>query len=50
MTVKWTEGQYSSDVPANAVDGDDNSQFHSKGNAIDVPFIIDMKKLIKLKS
>ena len=49
MTVKWTEGQYSSDVPANAVDGDDNSQFHSKGNAIDVPFIIDMKKAYQIE-
>lgn len=49
MTVKWTEGQYSSDVPENAVDGDDNSQFHSKGNAIDVPFIIDMKKAYQIE-
>ena len=49
MTVKWTEGQYSSDVPANAVDGSDTSQFHSAGNAIDKPFIIDMQKAYSIE-
>ena len=49
MTVKWTEGNYSSDVASNAIDGDDNSQFHSAGNAIDKPFIIDMKKAYQIE-
>ena len=49
MTVKWTEGNYSSDVPAKAIDGDDNSQFHSAGNAIDKPFIIDMQKAYQIE-
>lgn len=49
MTVKWTGGNYSSDVAANAVDGDDNSQFHSAGSAIDQPFIIDMQKAYKIE-
>lgn len=49
MKVTWTEGQYSTDVPANAVDGDDNSQFHSKGSAIDKPFIIDMQKAYQIE-
>lgn len=49
MTVKWAEGNYSSDVPSNAVDGDDNSQFHSAGNAIDKPFIIDMQKAYQIE-
>lgn len=49
MTVKWTDGHYSSDVPANAVDGNDTSQFHSAGNAIDKPFIIDMQKAYQIE-
>ncbi|GAA0086735.1 hypothetical protein UT300007_31760 [Clostridium sp. CTA-7] len=49
MTVKWTEGNYSSEVPKNAIDGDNNSQFHSAGNAIDKPFIIDMKKAYQIE-
>ena len=48
MTVTWSEGNYSSDVAANAIDGNDNSQFHSAGNAIDKPFIIDMKKAYQI--
>ena len=49
MTVKWTEGNYSSDVATNAIDGNDNSQFHSAGNAIDKPFIIDMQKTYQIE-
>lgn len=44
MKVEWKWGQYSSEKPENAVDGDDSSQFHSKDSAIDKPFIIDMQK------
>ncbi|MGL5381581.1 TIM-barrel domain-containing protein, partial [Clostridium sp.] len=43
MEVTWTEGNWSSDSPDKAVDGDDSSQFHSSGSAIDKPVIIDMK-------
>ena len=49
MEALWTGGQYSSDYPYKALDGDDNSQFHSKGNAIDQPFIIDMKKAYSIE-
>lgn len=49
MEAIWTGGQYSSDVPANALDGDDNSQFHSAGNAINQPFVVDMKKAYTLE-
>ncbi|WP_308779960.1 discoidin domain-containing protein [uncultured Clostridium sp.] len=48
MTVTWSEGNYSSDVAANAIDGNDTSQFHSAGNAIDKPFIIDMQKAYQI--
>lgn len=30
MKTEWKWGQYSSDEPSKAVDGDDSSQFHSK--------------------
>ncbi|WP_416173568.1 fibronectin type III domain-containing protein, partial [Clostridium perfringens] len=49
MTVKWTEGNYGSEVASNAIDGDDNSQFHSAGNAIGKPFIIDMQKAYQIE-
>lgn len=49
MEALWTGGQYSSDYPYKALDGDDNSQFHSAGNAIDQPFIIDMKKAYSIE-
>ena len=49
MKAIWTEGQYSNDVPANAIDGSDTSQFHSAGNAIDKPFIIDMQKAYSIE-
>lgn len=49
MTVKWTEGHYSDEVPDNAVDSNDNSQFHSAGNAINKPFIIDMQKAYQIE-
>ncbi|EOU1691500.1 discoidin domain-containing protein [Clostridium perfringens] len=44
MKTEWKWGQYSSDEPSKAVDGDDSSQFHSKDSAIDKSFIIDMQK------
>ncbi len=44
MKTEWKWGQYSSDEPSKAVDGDDSSQFHSQDSAIDKPFIIDMQK------
>lgn len=44
MKADWKWGQYSSDEPYKALDGDDASQFHSEGNAIDKPFIVDMQK------
>ena len=49
MVTIWNEGNWSSDEPANAVDGDENSQFHSSGSAIDRPFIIDMQKAYEIE-
>lgn len=49
MEAIWTGGQYSSDYPSKSLDGDDSSQFHSAGNAIDQPFIVDMKKAYTLE-
>ena len=50
MTVQWTEGHYGSSEPSNAVDNDDKSDFHSAGNAIDKPFIVDMKKAYQIEN
>ncbi|MEG1287334.1 MAG: discoidin domain-containing protein, partial [Clostridium sp.] len=49
MTVEWTEGHYGSEEAVNAVDNNDNSQFHSAGSAIDKPFVIDMKKAYSIE-
>ena len=49
MTVNWTEGNYGSEVATNAIDGNDTSSFHSAGNAIDKPFIIDMQKAYQIE-
>ncbi|MBX7328194.1 discoidin domain-containing protein [Clostridium chauvoei] len=49
MTINWTEGHYGSEEPNNAIDGNDTTQFHSAGNAIDKPVIFDMKKAYQIE-
>ena len=49
MKITWTEGQYGNEVPENAIDGDDTSQFHSQGSAIDKPVVIDMQKAYEIE-
>ena len=44
MVAIWEWGNYGTDYLENAVDNNDSSMFHSAGNAIDKPFIVDMQK------
>ncbi|MEG1287631.1 MAG: glycoside hydrolase family 31 protein [Clostridium sp.] len=44
MSIIWNEGHYGTDSPEKAVDNNDNSMFHSAGNAINKPVIVDMQK------
>ncbi|MGL5381000.1 discoidin domain-containing protein, partial [Clostridium sp.] len=49
MEVIWKEGHYGSSSPDKAVDGDETSDFHSAGNAIDKPVIFDMKMAYEIE-